>query len=170
LVVSVGSYKYIFISEVTLNRSRQFLLIAVFAAACGKDATGPNAVVVDNVVIAATVPGNCRAGLSCDPIGAPYTTLGLITVRNNGSATAYLQACGSTVALTEQQFVDGQWQNAGPAITCAQGPVSIALAAGDSTQTNWWFAPGTRRLTLGVAPAADLSGEALDASASFVVH
>jgi hypothetical protein len=151
--------------------SRQFLLVVVLAAAaCGKDVTGPNAVIFDNVVITAAVPGHCRAGLSCDPIGPPYTTLGLITVHNNGTAAAYLHACGSAVALTEQQLVDGQWQNVGPAITCAQGPVSIALAAGDSIQTNWWFAPGTRRLALGVAPAADLSGEALDASASFVVH
>jgi hypothetical protein len=154
--------------------SRQFLLVVVLAAAaCGKDVTGPNAVVVDNVVITAAVPGNCRAGLSCDPIGAPYTTLGLITVHNNGTAVAYLRACASTVALTEQQLVDGQWQNVGPVGMlgmCAQGPVSIALAAGDSIQTNRWFAPGTRRLELGIAAAADLSGEALDASASFVVH
>jgi hypothetical protein len=154
-----------------VSNSRQFLLVAVFAAAaCGKDVTGPSAVVVDDVVITATVPGNCRDGLACDPIGAPYTTLGLITVRNNGTAAAYLRACGSTAALTEQQLVDGQWQAVGPAVLCAQGPVSIALAAGDSIQTNWWFAPGTRRLALGVAPAADLTGEALDASASFVVH
>jgi hypothetical protein len=154
-----------------MHTSRQFLLVVVLAAAaCGKDVTGPNAVVVDNVVITAAVPGKCRAGVSCDPIGAPYTTLGLITVHNNGTAAAYLRACASTVALTEQQLVDGQWQNVGPFELCAQGPVSIAVAAGDSIQTNWWFAPGTRRLELGIAPAADLSGEALDASASFVVH
>lgn len=149
----------------------RFLLLAALAAvACGKAVTGPGAVIVDDVVITATVPGPCRNGLACDPIGGDYTTLGLITVRNNGTAAAYLQACGSTVALSEQQLVDGQWQFVGPAILCAQGPVSIALAAGDSIQSNWWFAPGTRRLTLGVASAPDLTGEALDASASFVVH
>jgi hypothetical protein len=157
--------------EVTVRDSRPFLLAAVFAvAACNKDVTGLKAVVVDQVVITATVPGNCRNGLACDPIGPPYTTLGLITVNNNGTGTAYLQACGSEVAMTEQQLVGLEWQNVGPAITCAQGPVSIALAAGDSIQTNWWFAPGTRRLVLGVAPAADLTGEALAASARFVVH
>lgn len=154
-----------------MHKSRHLLWVAIIVGtSCAKDVTGPKATVVDNVVIAATVPGNCRAGLACDPIGAPYTTLGLITVHNTGTATAYLQACGSNTALTEQQLVDGQWQSVGPAISCAQGPVSIALAAGDSTQTNWWFAPGTRRLVLGVAPTADLTGEALAASASFVVH
>lgn len=154
-----------------MYKSRPFLFVAVFAsAACGKDVTAVKAVVVDDVVIVPTVPANCPAGMGCDPIAPPCTTLGRITVRNNGSATAYLQACGSAVALTEQQLVDGQWQNVGPAILCAQGPVSIALATGDSVQAIWWFAPGTRRLTLGVAPSADLSGEALDTSASFVVH
>ncbi len=159
------------IGEVTLHKSRRILLVAVLAvAACKNDVAGLTAVIVDDVVISPTVPGNCRDGLACDPIGPPYTTLGLITVHNNGTATAYLHACGSDVAMSEQQLVDGQWQNVGPAILCAQGPVSISLVAGDSIQTNWWFAPGTRRLVLGVAPAADLSGEALDASASFVVH
>jgi hypothetical protein len=154
-----------------MHMPRQFLIVALLAgAACGKDVTAPGGIVVDNVVIDAAVPGKCRDGLACDPIGAPYTTLGLITVRNNGTAAAYLQACGSAIALAEQQLVNGQWQNVGPAITCAQGPVSIALAVGDSVQTNWWFAPGTRRLALGVASAADLSGESLAASASFVVH
>jgi hypothetical protein len=157
--------------EVILRHSRPFLLAAVFAAAaCGKDIAGLKGIVVDQVVIDAAVPGNCRNGLACDPIGPPYTTLGLITVHNNGTAAAYLHACGSEIAMTEQQLVGIEWQNVGPAITCAQGPVSIALAAGDSIQTNWWFAPGTRRLVLGVAPAADLTGEALAASASFVVH
>ncbi|MFI5231338.1 MAG: hypothetical protein ACHQSE_02380 [Gemmatimonadales bacterium] len=151
--------------------SRSFLLVAVLAAAaCSKDVTGPSAIVVDDVVITAKVPGNCRDGLACDPISAAYTTLGLITIHNNGGAPAYLRACGSTVAMTEQQLVDGQWKAVGPALDCAQGPPSIALAAGDSIQTNWWFAPGIRRLTVGVAATADLSGEALDASASFVVH
>lgn len=154
-----------------MHRSVRFLLAAVFAvAACSNDITGPTAAVVaDDVVITATVPGSCRPGVACDPISPSYT-LGLITVRNNGTAAAYLRTCGSTVRLTEQQLVNGQWQAVGPAITCAVGPVSIALAAGDSIQSNWWFAPGTRRLALGVAPTADLSGEALAASASFVVH
>lgn len=154
-----------------MRNTWRFVVLAAFAAAaCGKAVTGPGPVIVDNVVITATVPGTCRDGLACDPIGAPYTTLGLITVRNDGTATAYLRACGSTVALSEQQLINGEWQFVGPAILCAQGPPSIALAAGDSIQSNWWFAPGTRRLTLGVAPAADLTGEALDASPSFVVH
>ena len=154
-----------------MREVRPFALVAAFLiGACGEAVTGPGAVIVDDVVITATVPGPCRDGLACDPIGGDYTTLGLITVHNNGTAAAYLQACGSTVALSEQQLVNGQWQFVGPAILCAQGPVSIALAAGDSIQSNWWFAPGTRRLTLGVASAADLTGEALDASASFVVH
>lgn len=155
-----------------MHGSVRFLLAAVFAvAACSKDITGPTAAVVaDDVVITATVPGSCMNGLACDPFSPSYTTLGLITVRNNGTAAAYLRTCGSTVSMTEQQLVNGQWQAVGPAVLCAQGPVSIALAAGDSIQSNWWFGPGTWRLAIGVAPAADLTGEALDASASFVVH
>lgn len=149
---------------------RIVLVAAVAGTACSSGVTTTGPIVVDNVVITATVPGTCRNGLACDPISTAYPTLGLITARNNGTAAAYLRTCGSDVAWTQQQFVDGQWQAIGPAVLCAQGPVSIALAPGDSIQTNAWFGPGTWRMALGVAPAADLTGEALDASAGFVVH
>lgn len=151
--------------------SSRLILAAVFAtAACGKSVTGLDAVVVDDVVITATVPGPCRDGLACDPFSTAYPTLGLVTVHNRGTTPAYLRACGTYVAPEEQQLVDGQWQFTGPAITCPQGPPSIALAAGDSIQSNSWLAPGTWRFTLGVAPSADLSGETLATSAGVVVH
>lgn len=149
----------------------RFALVAALAgAACssGTAVTGP--VVVDDVVITATVPGLCSNGLACDPVSTAYPTLGLITARNNGTAPAYLRTCGQDVAWTQQQLVHGHWQTLGPAYLCAQGPVSVALAPGDSIQTNSWFGPGTWRMALGVAPAADLTGESLDASAGFVVH
>jgi hypothetical protein len=154
-----------------VSKSRQLRLVTLIAvAACGTESTALKPVIVDDVAITATVPGNCRAGASCDPLIAPYTTVGLVTVRNNGTATAYLRACGSSAELTEQQLVDGQWQDVRPGITCPVAPASVSLAAGDSIQTNWWFAPGTRRLTLGIARASDMSGETTAASESFVVH
>jgi hypothetical protein len=43
------------------------------------------------------------------------------------------------------------------------------MAPGDSMQFNQFFAPGTRRIVIGVATTADLTDEALASSASFSV-
>lgn len=146
---------------------RRLLLVSVFATvACRDSALDLTGVVTDSVVITVTAPGPCRGGAACDPAGAPFTTLALITVRNRGTADAYLLPCGSSAELQEQQMVNGQWQYiVDPAsLLCAQGPASITLAAGDSIQTNSWLEAGVWRFVLEVAPAADLSGEALSAS------
>jgi hypothetical protein len=114
------------------------------------------------------MPGRCLVG-GCDPPSADRTHLGLISVLNAGSATAYLQACGAQASLAEQQFVDGAWVFVGPAITCPNTPGPIALAAGDSIQVNWFFATGVRRIVLGVGGQLTMSDEALSASAPVYV-
>ena len=142
---------------------RLLLCAAIVLAACS-DATAPLGVKpAYGVVITMDVPGTCLAG-GCDPPGAGMT-LSLIHVVNTGTSTAYLRACGTYAALTEQVVQNGAWVNAGPAIDCAVTPGPIVLAAGDSLRQNWWFASGTRQIVVGVSSKADLSDEALDASA-----
>ena len=147
--------------------TRRYLGILVIAAlaACSEISAPTPAVPVHDVLITATVPGRCIVG-GCDPI-TTATTLGLIQILNTGTATAFLQACGTYVALSEQQLVNGHWVNVGPAVTCPFTPGPIALAAGDSIQLNSWFAAGTRRVSVGVASRSDMGDEALDSSASF---
>ena len=144
---------------------RRVLFAALVLAACARDITAPGgAVQVHDVLIAVAMPGRCLVG-GCDPPSADRTHLGLISVLNTGSATAYLQACGTQASLAEQQFVDGAWAFVGPAITCPNTPGPIALAAGDSIQVNWFFASGVRRIVLGVGGQVTISDEALSASA-----
>lgn len=115
-----------------------------------------------------TVELNGPCLFTCDPPGGGLTRA-LVTVRNTGTATAYLQACGTYAAMKEQLLVDGQWTFTGPAIACPVTPGPIVLAAGDSLRSNWFFATGRRRLVLGVASAQDLSDTELAASAAFDV-
>jgi hypothetical protein len=72
--------------------------------------------------------------------------------------------------MVEQQLVDGQWIFVGPAYTCPQTEGPIGLAPGDSIMSNWFFAPGTRRLAVGVGGTVDMSDQSLDTSAAFEVH
>ncbi len=141
--------------------------LALLLDACqhGGDLTSPVANPVDNVLITVMVPGQCL-NLGCDPPSADRTTLALVRVRNTGSVTSYLQTCGQQSALAEQQFVNGQWQDVGPAITCPVGAGPIALSPGDSIRVNWFFATGRRRIVLGVAGSVDLSNEGLSTSAA----
>jgi hypothetical protein len=147
-----------------------FLCAATLAlGACARGPTSPGgANPVDGVVINVQAPGQCLVG-GCDPPNIGLT-LALISVVNTGSATAYLRACGQYVAINEQQFTGGEWVFVGPAITCPVTPGPIVLAAGDSLRVNQYFAPGTRRIVIGVAASSSLSDEAPDNSAPFVVH
>ena len=142
----------------------------LLAAACAQDVTAPGgAITVHGVLITVAMPGRCLVG-GCDPPGAGRTNLGLVTVLNTGTSTAYLEACGLQAAMEEQQFVNGQWVFAdNPAISCPNTPGPITLAAGDSIQANWFFAAGLRRIVLGDAGAVNLSDESLGASAPIAV-
>jgi hypothetical protein len=71
--------------------------------------------------------------------------------------------------LSAQQFVNGQWVNFGPAISCTNAPGPLTLAPGDSLQSNWFFGTGEWRMVLGVASQASMSDQALDASASITI-
>jgi hypothetical protein len=142
----------------------------VFAlSACGTNVTAPlSANPVHDVLISVTIPGQCIVG-GCDPPGGGRTNLALVTVTNTGSTTAYLQACGQQSAMAEQQLINGAWVNVGPAITCPVTPGPIALAAGQSIHSNWFFATGRRRMVVGVGGLPSLADAALDTSASFDV-
>jgi hypothetical protein len=122
-----------------------------------------------DVSVSVEIPGICIAG-GCDPVGAEVLTLALIRIRNAGTSTAFLHACGLGVALQEQQLIDGSWINVGPAVACVIPSTPIQLAAGESLRFNRFYASGTRRLTLGVAGNLSLSDEALATSAAFVVR
>lgn len=142
---------------------------AVVFGGCARNVTAPTqAILAHGVLIRVAVPGPCLVG-GCDPLADGRTHLGLVSVVNTGSATAYLSACGTQAALTEQQYVDGAWVFVGPAYTCPNTPGPIALSPGDSLRVNWFFATGLRRIVLGAAGAIDLSDEVLGASAPFSV-
>jgi hypothetical protein len=112
-------------------------------AACS-DPTAPTpAISPHGVVLFATVPGTCLVG-GCDPVSSEATHLGLGTVRNTAPTTAFLQQCGTGPALSEQQFLNGQSVNVGPAISCAFAPGPITIAAGDSLRLNWSLGTGRR--------------------------
>lgn len=146
------------------------LAVAGLVCACGGDIAGPNgAMPAHGVLIASTVPGACLVG-GCDPANAEATTLGLVRIVNTGATPAFVEACGSLPAVNEQVLVNGQWQEVGPPVQCPAGPRTIAIAAGDSIRLNRFFAPGTRRLDLGIGTDANLTGEELSISASFGVQ
>lgn len=142
------------------------ILLAMTIAACGgSDLTSPTP--AHEVVLTMAAPGPCVSG-RCDP-GGNDDVLALIQIVNHGTATAYLQACGASIALDTQQFINGAWEFIGTGVACAFPSTPIALAAGDTLQTNGSFGPGRWRVTLGVAGAADMSDEALATSGTVIV-
>jgi hypothetical protein len=148
------------------------LLALVCAGACSSDALAPvPATVADGVVVRVTVPGPCVFA-DCDPLNRPPFTLGLGRIVNTSSHTAYLHACGGErvlVSIEEQELVNGTWSSVEPYVLCTNGIQGVALAAGDSVQFNQFFAPGVRRIVIGVATNAGMTDEALASSASISV-
>jgi hypothetical protein len=141
-------------------------LLALALIGCDNNVGPVPADPVHGVLITITAPGRCLAG-GCDPASSDATTLGLVRILNTGTSPAYLATCGPHPALGEQQFIDGEWKNVGPAITCTFPAVSGTLAAGDSIQLNWFFGRGRHRLVLTVAGVPTMADETLDTSASF---
>jgi hypothetical protein len=144
------------------------IALVALAAGCSSDIVAPvSATAAHGVVVSMGVPGRCLFG-GCDPAISPPFVLGLGTILNTGTGTVYLRACNTALALREQELVNGSWVDVYPATTCAIGPLSIALAAGDSVQFNSYFHFGTRRMVIGVATTPDLNDEMVAGSASFV--
>ena len=147
---------------------RFVISVALLLVACGGDPTAPlNAHPAHGVAITVTSPGACLVG-GCDPPGGGMT-LSLVSFVNSGNVPAYLRACGTQLAASEQEVQHGEWVNVGPAYSCAVTPGPITLAAGDSVRVNWWFLPGTRRILLGVSSTADQADEAQAMSAGFQI-
>ena len=97
--------------------SLSFLALSI---SCGsRVVVGP--IDAHDVSIVVRVPGRCIVG-GCDPVNAEAHTLVLTQIRNLGTATAFLHACGTYVALGEQQLVGGRWVNVGPAPSCVPPP------------------------------------------------
>ena len=148
---------------------RAACVVMLGALACASDVTAPVAAnPVHGVLITMTVPGTCIVG-GCDPADADRHTLGLIRIVNQGTAATFLRACGPSPHLIEQQLVNGEWANVGPAVDCVFPSTPIQLAPGDSLRFNQFFARGTRRIGVGVGGNQTLSDEAFDTSASFEV-
>ena len=146
------------------------MAVLLGAVACGSDVTAPVAAnPVHGVLITTTIPGTCIVG-GCDPFDPDAHTLGLIRIVNQGTTPAFLRACGPSPKLVEQQLVNGEWVNVGPAVDCVFPSNPIQLAPGDSLRFNQFFANGTRRIGIGVAGNEALSDEAFDTSASFDVR
>jgi hypothetical protein len=145
-------------------------LCLIVLAGCGAGMTAPTQpVTAFGVLLTVTVPGRCLA--TCDPISPTVSRVGLVRVLNAGPQTVYFPNCGAPAGITEQELVNGMWVTVGPVIGYActtNGPTT--LAAGDSIQLNWIFAPGRRRLVTTVASSASLTDPAPDASASFDVR
>src|SRR5579872_2797112 len=146
--------------------SRVFIALALvaFIGACG-DVTGPDqaAMPAHGLLISVAVPGHCL--FICDPISQDLNHLGLVTLTNTATTKVFFQLCGGAPAIGEQQFVNGQWINVGPAFACATGPISRVVQPHDSVQFNMWFGAGTWRLTLGAAADTALATVALSVSA-----
>lgn len=141
--------------------------VAAVLAGCsgGGDLTGPQ--IADNVSISVTVPGGCVAATCAAPDPGVRSVLGLIQIRNSGTADAFLVACGAGVRISEAVFKDGQWLAVGPAVECAFPSTPIRLAAGQTLQLNGYFEPGWRRLGIGVATDSTLSDESASLSTPF---
>lgn len=142
---------------------------AIAIVAGCSDAVAPGvAMPAYGLSILVAVPGRCLVG-GCDPVSSDVNRLGLVTMTNATAETVFVQLCGGSPAIDEEELTGGQWINVGPAYSCANGPRSIAIAPRDSLQTNRFFAPGTRRLRAGVALDSALTTEASSTSASFIV-
>jgi hypothetical protein len=152
-------------------KRRALVWIGVFASVlgCAHDPVAPDvATPADGVLISVQVPGRCLVG-GCDPVESG-TTLALTTLSNMSDAAVFLPLCGTTPAITVEQFIGGKWQFIGPAVACPFGPRSQALAPHDSIQLNAYYQPGIFRLDVGVALDAQLSAEAASTSAPFTVR
>src|SRR3954466_15233563 len=94
----------------------RIVAVLVALAACSGDIAGPVAAhPAHSVVVTVTAPGPCLVG-GCDPFSVDATTLALIRIVNTGSSIAYLATCGTSVAIAEEQFVNGKWVWVGPAV------------------------------------------------------
>ena len=150
------------LSESAEMNRRSVIIVAFGATACGSGAlAGPQP--VRNVVLSVDVPGRCLFG-GCDPVSGDRTTLALVRAVNRGSDTSFIAMCGPNPAFAEQQLIDGRWQFTGPAAACVNGPLTMALAPGDSVLTNWYPPKGTSRMALGVGASASPQDLELDAS------
>lgn len=151
-----------------MNRLRVMVAIclASLAVSCGGEMTTPQlATPAHGLLVTVAVPGKCLVG-GCDPANSEQDRLGLVTLTNTGSAFVFVPICGTLPAIQEQQFVNGQWVNVGPAVSCAFGPLSRSIAPRDSLQMNVFFGAGTWRMTVGAAVDSLLATEMVSASAA----
>jgi hypothetical protein len=138
--------------------------------ACSSGLTTPTSPMpADGLSITVAAPGACLVG-GCDTANSEANTLALITLENMSGAPVFVTPCGTLPALGFQQFVNGEWQFVGPAVSCVSGPKSISIAAHDSLRLNQFVAPGVWRITLSVATSPTLEPLALSVSGSFTVH
>jgi len=138
-------------------RSMAGALVAALVCGCASDGgplTAPQS--ADGVTLTVTVPGRCILS-SCTPEPDGRNTLGLIEITNSGTADAFLQACGSSVALGEAVLLNGTWTLVGGAAACAAPSTPIRIAAGQTLQFNEFFATGWRRMGVGVGTSATTS-------------
>jgi hypothetical protein len=147
-----------------------FPLVCLIAACRTSEMAGPTevATTANGLLLAVSVPGRCLAG-GCDPVDAEFDHLGLVTLRNSGTAKAFVRLCGTQPAIGTQQWINGEWTNVGPAVSCVFGPRSMVIAPHDSLQLNSFFAIGIWRLTVGVAADTALVTEGLSTSAPVVI-
>jgi hypothetical protein len=122
----------------------------------------------NGVLLSVSIPGRCLVG-GCDPVDEKFNHLALVTLTNTGVQKVFVPVCGTGPAIGTQQFVNGQWINVGPAISCAFGPRSASIAPHDSLQLNSFFAVGIWRLSVGAATDTTLAMESLSTSAPIVV-
>lgn len=140
-------------------RARPMVAALVAAVVCGCTSDGglpTEPQVADGVSVRVTVPGRCILS-TCTPESDGRNTLGLIEITNSGTADAFLRACGSTIALGEEVLLNGMWTVVGPAVACAAPSTPIRIAAGQTLQFNDFFAPGWRRMGVGVGTSATIS-------------
>jgi hypothetical protein len=150
------------------GRSLVASLLVALVCACSSDGsqlTAPQA--AHDVSIRVTAPGRCIFA-TCTPEPDGGTTLGLIEITNSGTADAFLQACGSGVALGQSVLLNGQWTFVGPAVSCAAPSTPIRIAAGQTLQYNEFFAPGWRRMGVDVSVNGSTLGDS--AAVSNIFH
>jgi hypothetical protein len=145
--------------------------ILVLAASCGGDFHIPLAPAqpVRDVLVTVEVPGPCISEI-CGPTSFyDPRHLGVVSIVNGGTATAWLTACGLAPVVNVQKFTNGEWgTEVGPVARCPVTPWPIV--PGESVRLNRYFDSGMFRVTVGVAGAEDLHDEAPATSASIHVR
>jgi len=131
------------------------LVFATLAAGCNSSGlTGP---IVAYGALVTVVPDNTHL--------APLDYV--VTVANGGTAAVYIQQCGDSPWLLQEEWIDGEWAR-GPEPDCAVPTVKLSIAAAGAEQYSTGVAAAGRyRIGIRVSPTPDMANMRAAFSAAF---